>query len=440
MFKKCFEAGVLVGAVAVALLGSGPSALAQRPPIHTDESRALPCVPADPLKFSDGRPVTSAEQWMQQRRPELLKLFAEQYYGKAPPVPDTVKSKVISLKEDALYGKAIRKEIAVTLVDSPEPVVMTILLYLPKGAEKSPVFWGLNFQGNQATVTDPDVQLNPNWMRNRNEGWVVNNKSTEKSRGVNADSWPMELIVSRGYGVATAYYGDIDPDFDDGFQNGVHAGFHPPGQKPAADEWGSIAAWAWGLSRGLDVLQQEPGVDPTKVAVIGHSRLGKTALWAGASDPRFAMIISNNSGCGGAALNCRQFGETLKLLFYVNPHWFCGNLMKYDGRELEVPVDMHELISLLAPRPVYVASASDDLPADPKGEFLSAKYADPVYRLLGTDGFGGSAPPEEMPAPDHPLKTGTIGYHVRTGKHAMTEYDWQQYLDFADRHFRSDKK
>ncbi|WP_437192512.1 alpha/beta hydrolase family protein [Planctomicrobium sp. SH527] len=440
MFRKCFEVGVLASALIAVWLWPGHSALAQRPPIHLDESRALPGPPSDLLKFPNGEPITSAEQWTQQRRPQLLKLFTEQYYGKAPPAPEKVKSKVISVKEDALNGKAIRKEIAVTLVESPKPVVMTILLYLPKGAEKAPLFWGLNFQGNHSAVTDSDVQLNTNWMRNRSEGWVVNNRATEKSRGVNASRWPMELIVSRGYGVATAYYGDIDPDFHDGFQNGVHAGFHSPGQKPADDEWGSIAAWAWGLSRGLDILQQEPGVDPEKVAVIGHSRLGKTALWAGASDPRFAMIISNNSGCGGAALNSRQFGETLKLLFYVNPHWFCGNLMKYDGRELEVPVDMHELIALLAPRPVYIASASLDLPADPKGEFLSAKYADPIYRLLGTDGFGGSAPPEEMPAPDQPLNTGTIGYHVSAGKHDITEYDWQQYLDFADRHFRSDKK
>lgn len=441
MVRKQLLAGLLVmGVVAGVVRLPEQQARGERPPIHRDESRALPHPPSDPLAFADGRPVASAQQWREQRRPQLLKLFTEQYYGKAPPAPETVDYQVISVKEDALGGKAVRKEIAVTLVESPEPVVMTILLYLPKGAEKVPVFWGLNFQGNHSVAHDPEIQLNPNWMRSRPGGVVVDHRSTEKSRGVAASRWPVELIVSRGYGLATAYYGDIDPDFDDGFQNGVHGGFYPNGQRPAPDEWGSIAAWAWGLSRGLDVLQQEPGVDGSQVAVIGHSRLGKTALWAGASDPRFAMVISNNSGCGGAALNCRQFGETLELLFYVRPHWFCGNLMKYNGRELEVPVDMHELISLIAPRPVYVASASEDLGADPKGEFLSAKYADPVYRLLGTDGFGGTAAPEEMPPVDQPLKTGTIGYHNRAGKHDITEYDWSQYLDFADRHFQKSEQ
>lgn len=419
--------------LSVALLLLPHLAQSQRPPIHVEESRALPHPPSDPLKFPDGTPVASPEQWYREKRPELLRLFIGQYYGKAPVAPGSVKFEVVSRKDDALGGMAVRQEVAVTLVEKPEPVVMTMLIYLPKEGKNIPVFWGLNFRGNQSVTLEPDVQMNPNWVRNRSG--VVDNKSTEATRGVSAGRWMPELIVGRGYGLATAYYGDIDPDYHDEFQNGVHSGFPPEGGERAGDDWGSIAAWAWGLSRGLDVLEKLPRVDAGKVAVIGHSRLGKTALWAGASDPRFAMTISNNSGCGGAALNCRQFGETLKLLLYVRPHWFCGNLNEYDGRELEVPVDQHELISLIAPRPVYIASATEDLPADPKGEFLSAKYADPVYRFLGTDGLGGTEAPEEMPAPDSPLKSGMIGYHLRTGPHDVTEYDWKQFLDFADRHF-----
>jgi len=410
--------------------------LADPPPTHTDESKVPEYVLPDPLTFPDGTPVKSADDWFQKRRPQILQDFEQEIYGKSPPAPETVTFKVLSEKQDALDGMAIRREIAVTLVEKPEPVVMTILLYLPKTSDKVPVFWGLNFTGNQGAASENDVILNTNWMRS-NPPEVVDHRATEESRGNQARRWPMSLIVSRGYGVATAYYGDIDPDFDDKFQNGIHPAFYKAGQtQPAENEWGSIAAWAWGLSRGLDVLQQLPEVDGTKVAVLGHSRLGKTALWAGAVDPRFALVISNNSGCGGAALSRREYGETVARINHAFPHWFCDRFNQYNGKESTLPVDQHELIALIAPRPVYVASATGDQWADPKGEFLSARHADPVYRLLGTDGFGADAPPEASPGPDQPLKTGTIGYHLRNGGHDILEFDWLQYLDFADLHFR----
>jgi hypothetical protein len=409
--------------------------VAAPPQTHTDESRVPQYTLPDPLKFADGRSVATAADWVENRRPQILGAFVRQVYGEAPPAPAQVKFEVVSRRDDARKGTAVRQEIAITLVEKPKPVVMTMLLYLPKGVDRAPVFWLLNFGGNQTITLEDDVQINPNWMRSNKPG-VVKNRATEDSRGVARSSYPVSLLMDRGYGLATAYYGDIDPDFDDGFQNGIHPAFARDGRKPAPHEWGSIAAWAWGLSRGLDVLQQTPGVDAQKVVVLGHSRLGKTALWAGATDPRFAMVISNNSGCGGAALSRRQYGETVARINYSFPHWFCDNFNQYNDHESTLPVDQHELIALIAPRPVYIASATQDQWADPKGEFLSAVHADPVYRLLGTEGFGGSAVPSRMPAADHPLKTGTIGYHLRTGKHALTEYDWRQYLDFADRHFQ----
>jgi pimeloyl-ACP methyl ester carboxylesterase len=416
---------------------------AQQPPVapaNYDEAKVPKFELPDPLKTNDGRKVDSTKLWNDVRRPELLALFEEHMFGKAPLPLEPIDNSGLTELTFSLHGgpttasyngNGTRYQVRMSLhkrgddLKSDDPRI-NVLIYKPNNVKgKIPAFIGLNFQGNHTVDADPGIWLGKVWKDKQ----LV--PATEQERGSQASRWQVEKILDRGYAVITAYYGDIEPDFDGGSKFGIRRLID---QKGEPNEANAIATWAWGLEliRDWMVRFSDLNLDPDKIIVIGHSRLGKTALWAGATNPKFAMVISNDSGCGGAALSRREFGETVHRINTNFPHWFCGNFKKYNLDVNALPFDQHELVALIAPRPVYIASAVEDRWADPKGEFLSGLYADPVYQLFGTDGIAGVT---EMPELDKSVG-GTIGYHIRTGKHDVTEFDWEQYLNFADKHFR----
>ncbi len=420
---------------ALALVIVAAAVTAQAPQAQYDEGKVPEYTLPDPLRFEDGRAVTTPDAWRGPRRSEILLLFEQQVYGRSPGAPKVMRYEVVDTTPNALSGLATRRQVRVLLDGTASGPGFDLLLYVPRAARRPvPAFLGLNFGGNHTLHADPAVRLPKSWMRDG--PGVVDHRATDAARGRDAAAWPVERILARGYALGTVYYGDLEPDHAEGWKDGVRARIGPgTSGRFAGDDWGAIGAWAWGLQRALDYLETGPDVDARKVAVIGHSRLGKTALWAGARDERFAMVVSNDSGEGGASLARRKFGERTEDITRAFPHWFCARYREYAGREEALPIDQHQLLALVAPRPLYVASATEDRWADPRGEFLGAKGAEPVYRLLGRDGLGVA----ELPAPDRPVG-GSIGYHLRTGAHALTAYDWEQYLDFADRHLRSAPK
>ena len=400
----------------------------------------------DVLTLRNGRPVLDAQTWWKVRRPEILELLETQEYGRPPGgkilgrVMPRFRLDLIDRK--ALGGKAIRKQVTISFTGVADSPKLHLLLYVPvKSLGGAPTVLGLNFNGNQTVDADPGIELPETWVvdpaapKPSHPGEPVHHiqvRAGADTRGKAASQWQIEKILDRGYAVATIYCGDIEPDFAGGMEYGVREMFLGSQQSSVeADEWGAIGAWAWGLSRALDYLQTDSDINGQRVAVFGFSRLGKAAVWAGAQDQRFAMVISNESGQGGVGLSHRKAGERLEHLNNAFPHWFAANYRQYIGREETLPVDGHFLLSLIAPRPAYVASAELDTGSDPKGEFLSAVEASRVYRLLGKKGLEST----EMPGLDQPI-SGDIGYHIRTGKHDVTAYDWDRYLDFMDRHFK----
>jgi hypothetical protein len=413
-------------AAAVAL---AVGAFAQAPTANYDEAKVPAYTLPDPLVMRNGERVRDVATWQQKRRPEIVQLLETQMFGRAPARQPKMKFELVSIDRAALGGKAIRKEVSIGI----EGKAMRMLLYLPAGASGPvPVYLGLNFQGNHAISADPGITLGDTWVVDPQTKVRVKQRATEKTRGAASRRWPVEKILAKGFALATIHYYDIEPDFDGGLPESMRTLFLKPGQTaPAADEWAAIGAWAWGLSRAADYLETDKAIDPKRIALIGHSRLGKAALWAGAMDQRFSVVVSNDSGEGGAAISRRQYGETVADLNTRFPHWFCANYRSYSGKEETLPFDSHMLIALIAPRPVYVASAVEDQWADPRGEFLGAVAAGPVYELLGKTGIG----TDRMPEIHQPVG-GAIRYHVRAGKHDVTDYDWDQYLSFAAENFK----
>lgn len=409
-----------------------PDAEAQPAGFNYDEAEVPAYTLPDPLVDLAGKPVTDAATWLNHRRAEVLSLFEDHVYGRTPKADVAVRFELLKSDDQAYNGRATRKQVRAHFAARGHEVAMDILIYLPNGVDgPAPLFVGLNFNGNHTTTHDPAVPVNQNWMRATKRDGVIDHRATEAARGTSAKRWTIETALERGYGVATIYCGDLDPDIDDGFQNGIHPMFYREGQtQPDTNEWGTIGAWVWGLSRAMDYFETDAAINHEQVALLGHSRLGKSSLWGGASDERFALVISNNSGCGGAALARRHFGETVLRINTSFPHWFNDAHQAYNENEEALPVDQHMLIALIAPRPVYIASATIDVWADPLGEFLAGKHAEPVYALFGKTGLT----VEDQPVADHPVGD-HIGYHLRTGKHDVTGYDWEQYLNFADRHF-----
>ena len=364
------------------------------------EAKVPPYTLPDILTTIHGKKVTTSRLWSDVRRPEILELFRENVYGRVPETPYQKSFKVVNLDKNAMDGAATLKQVDITITAGVNSLVIHLTLFTPNNAKKPvPAFLLIDNRGPE---------------------------NTDPSRKIKSEFWPAEAAVTRGYGIAVFSNADVDPDNFDDFRNGIH-GLLDKSPRPA-DAWGTIAAWAWGASRCLDYLVTDKDIAGDKVAVVGHSRGGKTALWAGAEDSRFAMVISNESGCGGATLARRRFRETIGRINTAFPHWFCSNYKKYSNNEDALPVDMHMLLALIAPRTLYVDCASEDLWGDPRGSYLALYNAAPVFKLLGKK----SDIPESMPPLNKQVISGNVAFHIRDGVHNMLLKDWNWFMDFAD--------
>ena len=419
-------------ATAIVLLAVAPRAHAKQDHTNLDETKVGTYTLPPLLTGKDGKPVTTAAQWKAKRRPEILKLFEEHMHGRTPAhKARDISFKVVEEDPKALGGTAHRKQIEIRVSKKPDAPVIHLLLYTPAGAKgRVPTFLGLHFNGNWAITEDPGVRLYDTWDR-KTEKKVT--PAADVKRGTSKE-WDVPLVLARGYGVAAIYYGDIEPDFEAGA--GMPFGVRPLLGKPqqtsdrGPNDWGAIGAWAWGLSRGLDYLLTDRQVDGKKVIAFGQSRLGKTVLWAGAQDQRFAMVVASCSGEGGAALARRDYGENLDNMTTTYLYQFDLNFHGYYRNWSELPVDAHMLLALMAPRPLLLNTGSEDQWSDPRGEFLAAQAATPVWALFGKKGPAGV----EQPPLDHPLLT-DLAFHEHTGRHAILASDWKVFLDFADGQF-----
>jgi len=396
-------------------------------PVNYDESNVGSYTLPDPLVLANGKPVRDAKTWFQKRRAEIVRLFEDNQFGRSPARPANMSFDVFDKGTPALNGHALRRQVTIYFSSDKNGPKMDLLIYLPAEARKPvPLLLNLSFAANSSTVDDPGIKAGEVWGRDK--------KKVPASQGRSFGRLNVATLLDQGLGFATVYYGDIDPDFEGGIPYGVRALYLKSRQtEPAPNEWGAIAAWAWGLSRALDYLETDKGVDAKHVAILGVSRLGKTVLWAGAHDPRFALVIASCSGEGGAALSRRNYGETVKHLVAPTryPYQFAANYQKYGDHVDQLPVDAHMLIALIAPRPVLLQTGDTDFWSDPKGEFLAAVAAGPVYGLLGKQGLE----TDQMPSAGQPILH-TLGYYMHAGGHGTIPSDWDQFVKFMQLHLR----
>jgi len=399
-----------------------------------DEAKVPAYVMLDPLQV-DGKTITTAKGW-NPHRAELVRAFEKNVYGETPQAARLLPLhyRVEERDTPALNGLALRRQVVVSLTPAGESgAVMHLLLYLPAHAHGAvPVILGLNFQGNASVASDPGILATPVWQAGAVRGGPPQKVDfPADKRGSQASEWQVEMILQHGYGLATVYYGDIEPDFKNVTGAGTRAYYQPP-DSTQNGQWGAIGAWAWGLSRALDYLRTDAAINRNEIAVTGHSRLGKAADWAAAQDTRFAALLSTESGKGGQSLYRRNFGETIAHLERSFPYWFCPQFAQWVGHDRDIPVDGNLMLALIAPRPLYVASAEQDLFSDATGEFLSAVDVGKVYALFGKRGLE----TDTMPVVNQPVMH-DVAYHVRSGVHDVTAFDWEQYLVFLDQCFGS---
>jgi hypothetical protein len=406
---------------------AAPPAVVAGIPVNYDEALTGTFTLPDPLVLANGTPVRDAKTWTTRRRPEIVRLFEEQQFGRVPGRPAGLRFDVFDKGTPALDGTAIRRQVTIVFSSEPGAPKADLLIYLPaKARGPVPLLLNIGFSANSTVVDDPGIKPGEVWDR-------------EKKARVPATPRPQGRLniapfLAQGIGVATMYYGDIEPDFAEGLPFGVRKHFLKPGQtEPAPDEWGAIAAWGWGLSRAMDYLETDKGVDAKRVAIVGISRLGKTVLWAGARDTRFAMVIASCSGESGAALSRRNYGETVKHMTARFGYQFAANYARYGDRVDTLPVDAHLLVASIAPRPLLLQTGDKDYWSDPKGEFLSAVAAGPVYKLLGKEALG----TDQMPAAGTPIFH-TLGYVMHEGGHGTIPSDWDLFLRFMQQHFQPD--
>ena len=361
------------------------------------------------LICEDGTVVNDKNTWINKRRPEILEMFRKEEYGRMPDLSDVeVNIRVADSRQsdEVMQGRVIRKTIEITAIRNGIHFSFPVILFIPISDKSVPCFLTLCISGI---------------------------KDSDPARHFISPYWPAETIVNRGYACAAVLTHDIAPDYDEGFTTGFHKLFpeyaYNTNNRPN-DMYGTLAAWAWGASRIMDYFEQDPLIDDKRVAIVGHSRGGKTALWGAAQDERFAMAVSSSAGNSGDALSRGSRGERIKDIVTRFPYWFCKNYQKYSDNEDALPFDQHMLLSLIAPRLVYTSAKTFDKWADPIGQFQSCVEASPVYKLFGKTGM----PKDIQPLPENPIHDGEIGHHLKTGEHDMDEYDWNCYMDFADKH------